>query len=342
MAASESIQIRIGRGESNDLTIPHQSVSSQHCVISFVNGQWMLDDLKSTNGTFVNGERVSRKNLNNGDRVLLGLVAYRFENGELNLEATHPEVSTPPQPSVSNASKRKNLGVIGLSAFALIAVVAIIYIALSRDGSPENIVAEPTLVGKEVNLFSQPSMLSEIIDTARESVLGVECGESSGTGWVLSTGGDTLIVTNHHVVADCVRTSPQIIFDNAVVSANIVGSDEYTDLAVLKVNRSLTSLATASPPPIGSWLMVIGNPIGLDRSINYGTLTNNAEGFLITDAAINPGNSGGPVFNSRGEVIGVASAKLVSEGIDRIGLVIPLSDLCLQVLQCESGQWIQP
>jgi serine protease Do len=85
--------------------------------------------------------------------------------------------------------------------------------------------------------------------------------------------------------------------------------------------------------------MIIGNPLGLDRSVNYGSVTNAAEGFLITDAAINPGNSGGPVFNSLGEVVGVASAKLVADGIDRIGLVIPLANLCEQVLECEVGQW---
>lgn len=64
-------------------------------------------------------------------------------------------------------------------------------------------------------------------------------------------------------------------------------------------------------------------------------------GFTLggTDAAITLGNSGGPVFNARGEVIGVASAKLVADGIERIGLVIPLSDLCLEVLRCEEGQW---
>lgn len=340
MAASEVIQIRIGRSESNDLTIPHASVSSQHCVISFTDGQWILEDLKSTNGTFVNGERVSRGSLKNGDQVLLGLVACRFSNGELKLEATHPESSTPSQPSIGRASQRKNLAAIGLSTVALVIVVGVTLIASNRDGSTETRNVEQTIVGKDVDLFSQPSTLSEIIETARESVLGVECGESSGTGWVLSTGGDTLVVTNHHVVADCVgRSSPRLSLDGVAVSASIVGGDEYTDLAVLKTTRSLTSLPTASPPPVGSWLMVIGNPIGLDRSINYGTLTNNAEGLLITDAAINPGNSGGPVFNSKGEVIGVASAKLVAEGIDRIGIVIPLSDLCLEVLECSVGQW---
>ena len=340
MVASEVIKIRIGRSESNDLTIPHQSVSSQHCVISFEDGSWILEDLKSTNGTFINGERVSRGILKNGDQVLFGLVAYRFSNGELRLEATHPEFSTPTQPSLGRTSERKNLAAIGLSAVALVIVVTVVLIALNRESRSETAVVEQAVVASEVDLFSQPSMLSEIIETARESVLGVECADSSGTGWVLSTGGDTLIVTNHHVVADCVgRTSPRLFLDGAAVSANIVGSDEYTDLAVLKTTRSLTSLPTASPPPVGSWLMVIGNPIGLDRSINYGTLTNNAEGFLFTDAAINPGNSGGPVFNSRGEVIGVASAKLVAEGIDRIGIVIPLSDLCLEVLECSADQW---
>ena len=85
--------------------------------------------------------------------------------------------------------------------------------------------------------------------------------------------------------------------------------------------------------------MVVGNPIGMDRSVTFGTLTNIVDDFLITDAAINPGNSGGPVLNSQGEVVGVASAKLVEEGIDRIGLVIPLADYCVEIIECSSNQW---
>lgn len=343
MAASEAFEIRIGRKDSNDLTIPHHSVSSKHCVLSFVDGQWILEDLKSLNGTFVNGERVSHRTLKNGDKVLLGLVAFRFTNGELKLEAMHPEVSSGSQPSSDKVSQPNKFRAISLGATGLIATVLVIFLALNRDSSSNKVAQEPAVVRNEGDLFSPPSMLSQIIDTARESVFGVECGDSSGTGWVLSTGDNTLIVTNHHVVADCVgRSTTRLILDGAEVSANIVGSDEYTDLAVLNTSRSLISLPTAAAPPVGSWLMVIGNPIGLDRSINYGTLTNKAEGFLITDAAINPGNSGGPVFNSRGEVIGVASAKLVADGIDRIGLVIPLEDLCLEVLECSAGQWQSP
>ncbi len=343
MDASDLIRIRVGRSDQNDVTVHHQSVSSQHCLISFVDGEWLLEDLKSTNGTFINGERVSRHTVKNGDRVLLGLVAYRFADGELKLEATHPEVSTASPSTNDKDSQSRNLKVIGLSAVALISVVAFTFLTLNRNSGSDTTVPDPTLVSKEVDLFSQPAKLSQIIDTARESVLGVECGDSGGTGWVLSTGDETLIVTNHHVVAECVgRSTTRLILDGAEVSANIVGSDESTDLAVLNTSRSLISLPTAAAPPVGSWLMVIGNPIGLDRSINYGTLTNKAEGLLITDAAINPGNSGGPVFNSRGEVIGVASAKLVADGIDRIGLVIPLEDLCLEVLECSAGQWRSP
>ena len=343
MVASKSIEIRVGRSDNNDVTVPHHSVSSHHCTISFLDGQWFLEDSKSTNGTFINGVRVSQQALHDGDKVLLGLVGFRFVDGELELESTHLESTTalPADPKTGVPRNNARLSAI-LIVFALGSVAVVIAI-MGRGTTPEQAEIGQSVGEKQNVLFTQPADLSMIIDGVRDSVVGVECGDSGGTGWALSTGDEELVVTNHHVVAECVGSfSPQIVVAGSSSAATIVSSDEYTDLAVLKINRPLTSLATASPPPIGSWLMVIGNPIGLDRSINYGTLTNNAEGFLITDAAINPGNSGGPVFNSRGEVIGVASAKLVIEGIDRIGLVIPLSDLCLQVLQCESGQWIQP
>jgi S1-C subfamily serine protease len=336
MVASELIQIHVGRSEQNDLTIPHPSVSSHHCIISFLDGEWSLEDLKSTNGTFINGVRVNHQILNNGDQVLIGLVAFRFTNGELKLEATHSDAPFRAEANSPTGKYRltpKMFALLGLLSSALVAIIVML------GGHGESL-DSATVVSPETDLFSQPAELSGIIDVVRDSIFGVECGDSGGTGWVLTIGDTALIVTNHHVVVRCIGvSSPQIVIDGAKVAVTIVSSDENTDLAVLKSSRKLTGLPTASSPPVGSWLMVIGNPIGLDRSINYGTLTNKAEGFLITDAAINPGNSGGPVFNSRGEVIGVASAKLVADGIERIGLVIPLSDLCLQVLECEVGQW---
>ena len=83
--------------------------------------------------------------------------------------------------------------------------------------------------------------------------------------------------------------------------------------------------------------MVVGNPLGLERSVSYGTLTNSLEGLLITDAAINPGNSGGPVFDSGGRVVAVASAKISDESVDRIGILIEVEELCVAVLNCNGA-----
>jgi len=81
--------------------------------------------------------------------------------------------------------------------------------------------------------------------------------------------------------------------------------------------------------------MVVGNPLGFERSVSYGTLNNVYEGLLITDAAINPGNSGGPVFDSAGKVVGVASAKISDNEVDRVGIVIGVEELCVAVLDCD-------
>ena len=77
-----------------------------------------------------------------------------------------------------------------------------------------------------------------------------------------------------------------------------------TDLAVFGAPALTDGTSDCRTTACQTWLMVIGNPLGLERSVSYGTLTNIYDEILITDAAINPGNSGGPVFDARGRVVG--------------------------------------
>ncbi|WDR02773.1 Do family serine endopeptidase [Devosia algicola] len=138
---------------------------------------------------------------------------------------------------------------------------------------------------------------------------------AAGSGFVISA--DGYIVTNNHVVKDATKVT--VVFDNGDEKvASIVGTDERTDLAVLKIDGTdmpFVKLETERSR-IGDWVVAVGNPFGLGGTVTVGIIS--AEGrdiggssygdFLQIDAAVNSGNSGGPDFNLKGEVVGVNTA----------------------------------
>jgi serine protease Do len=156
---------------------------------------------------------------------------------------------------------------------------------------------------------------------------------SLGSGFIIDKTG--YIVTNHHVIAEADEISVRLA-DDTTLEATIVGSDEKTDLALLKV-ESGTPLPAAKwgrseETRIGDWVIAIGNPLGLGGTVTAGIVSAlqrdiNAgpyDDFIQTDAAINKGNSGGPMFNLKGEVIGINSAIFSpSGGSIGIGFAIP-------------------
>ena len=155
----------------------------------------------------------------------------------------------------------------------------------------------------------------------------------AGSGFIIDPSG--VIVTNNHVVdhADKIVVS---LTDGRQLPANVLGSDELTDVAVIKVDAPdpLPSVTwgDSRQVEVGDWILAAGNPFGLGGSVTAGIVS--AEGrdlgsgpfdnFLQLDAPINPGNSGGPVFNMDGQVIGVTTA-IVSPtgGSVGIGFAIP-------------------
>jgi serine protease Do len=156
---------------------------------------------------------------------------------------------------------------------------------------------------------------------------------SLGSGFIIDKSG--YIVTNHHVIAEADEISVRLA-DDTTLEATIVGSDEKTDLALLKV-ESPTPLPAAKwgmseNTRIGDWVIAIGNPLGLGGTVTAGIVSAlqrdiNAgpyDDFIQTDAAINKGNSGGPMFNLKGRVIGINSAIFSpSGGSIGIGFAIP-------------------
>jgi serine protease Do len=162
----------------------------------------------------------------------------------------------------------------------------------------------------------------------------------TGTGFIVDKAG--YIVTNHHVVDNASKISV-FLSDDTRFTAKLVGSDESTDLALLKIDagRDLTTakFGNSDAVKVGDWVLAIGSPFGFDHSVTSGIISakgrdnsmfgasqanSGLQRFLQTDAAINPGNSGGPLVNMSGEVIGINTA--IVSGTDSfagLGFALP-------------------
>ncbi len=158
-------------------------------------------------------------------------------------------------------------------------------------------------------------------------------GAALGSGFIIDPSG--YVVTNHHVVDGADEITVRLQDDTTLV-ATLVGSDERTDLALLKVESDkplpYSNWGDSDAARIGDWVMAIGNPFGLGGTVTAGIVSARGrnirsgpyDDFIQTDAAINRGNSGGPLFNMDGEVIGVNSAIFSpSGGSVGIGFAIP-------------------
>lgn len=190
-----------------------------------------------------------------------------------------------------------------------------------------------------VNQSSRASLtdIFQKVDQSVVSVRAIGTEDSQGSGFIYSKNGH--IVTNQHVVENADRV--QVSFsDGETVNARVIGTDLYTDLAVIKVNRNglePLDLGNSSEVQVGQRAIAVGNPFGLRSSMTAGIISQKGRllpvegGFSIpnvlqTDAAINPGNSGGPLLNSRGEVVGVNTAIETRTGtFSGIGFAIPVN-----------------
>lgn len=161
-----------------------------------------------------------------------------------------------------------------------------------------------------------------------------------GSGFVISA--DGLIVTNNHVIEGADEINA-IFSDGRTLRAELIGTDEATDVAVLKVEQDepfpYVEWADSEAAQVGDWVMAIGNPFGFGGSVSVGIVSarnrdiqsGNYDNYIQTDAAINSGNSGGPLFNLNGEVLGVNTAIITPTGGSvGLGFSIP-SNLAKQI-----------
>lgn len=205
---------------------------------------------------------------------------------------------------------------------------------------------------QEKNVTITDNGISEAVNKIEGSVVVIQTyskGEliGTGTGFVYDTDDDNgYIMTNHHVI-ESGETIKITYNDDSETTAKIVGSDEYADIAVLKVDKdtikSVASLGKSENVKVGDTVFTMGSPMGInfkgtvtrgilsgkDRLVSVSINGSSADwimNVMQTDAAINPGNSGGPLCNANGEVIGINSMKIVESTIEGIGFAIPIED----------------
>ncbi len=249
--------------------------------------------------------------------------------------------------AVTRLSRRQACRGLALSA-ALLATACAPHDAVAR-GAPDSLAplvrkVLPSVVNIAVTeTLSGGDIASELPQELRDTPLGREFRRrfnnrkeqvsGAGSGFIIDPSG--IIVTNNHVVghADKIVVS---LTDGRQLPAQVLGHDELTDIAVIKVQSNETLPAVtwgdSRKAEVGDWILAAGNPFGLGGSVSVGIIS--AEGrdlgsgpfdnFLQLDAPINPGNSGGPVFNMEGQVIGVSSVIVSPTGASvGIGFAIP-------------------
>jgi len=167
--------------------------------------------------------------------------------------------------------------------------------------------------------------------------------QSLGSGVIVSP--DGYLLTNNHVVGDVNALVSVVLSDKREVPAKIIGVDEMTDLAVLKIDaRNLPVLpwGDSAKLKVAEWVLAIGNPFQLNQTVTLGIVSATGrslegrlatyEDFIQTDAAINPGNSGGALINARGELVGINTAIASdSGGYQGVGFAVP-SNLARHVM----------
>ena len=257
-------------------------------------------------------------------------------------------------------------GAIGVAITAVI--FAVFFISSPESTSPEISVTNghsANIVGETTPVYSKGLSLVEIFEKSEPGVVrvniqrdeSIDGGNGVGSGFVFDKKGH--VITNAHVI-DNAKKIIVTFLDGRSYNAELIGSDEYTDIAVIKVNADLSllrplSIGDSSNLKVGEPIAAIGNPFGLSGSMTSGIVSQlgrllpSEVGYSIpdviqTDAAINPGNSGGPLLNMRGEVVGINTAIQSATGeFTGVGFAVPSQTVAKIVpTLIETGEYNHP
>lgn len=275
----------------------------------------------------------------------------KSENKKTNIESNNNSINYN-----HDISKENNSNVISLPT--LIVLIIVVSIISGFIGSMIVIKTRPmTTTTNGITTsnaeLKETNSISDAVEKVYDAVVVVEGYKdkelsSTGTGFVYKkSDGKAYIMTNHHVVSDC--NSVKVLFTNGdELETKLVGSDTYSDIAVLSVKDSdeikSATMGDSSKLKVGDTVFTVGSPEGSDYAgtVTKGVLSakdrlvevalSNSQtsdyymNVLQTDAAINPGNSGGPICNVNGEVIGITNMKLVDDSVEGMGFAIPIED----------------
>lgn len=206
-----------------------------------------------------------------------------------------------------------------------------------------------------------PSIVGITVNYNVSSIFGNSTSQATGSGIIISE--DGYILTNNHVISsensssyyaitEATGITVNLYNDTTEYEATVVGTDSYTDLAVIKIEKTgLTAaeLGNSDEVQIGEFVMAVGNPLGMTSSVTTGVVSavnrevsdgeNNTFLAIQTDAAINSGNSGGALVNTKGEVIGINTLKIAGDGVEGMGFAIPISsttDVVSQLIEYQT------
>lgn len=266
------------------------------------------------------------------------------------------------QPEIQNSQKiyveKKRRGIPQVLIVVIVAVItsfvstAMTYVLLKKDVIPESVnegvtkKIEITKVDSPVVAIAEkamPSIVGIKVNSFVQGMFGLQESNSEGSGIIYSE--DGYIITNYHVIESAIRNNSASVYvtfynTDEEIQAEIIGGDEVTDLAVLKIEKEglvPAEIGSSESLKVGELAVAIGNPLGetfastvtvgyisaLNRKI---TTDGRTYKLIQTDAAINSGNSGGALLNSEGKVIGINSVKISVTGVEGLGFAIPSDD----------------
>jgi S1-C subfamily serine protease len=351
----------IGRDADCDLAlVDDDKISRKHAAITAREGRFVVQDLGSTNGTYVDEERiVAPTEIHTGDSIKVGdtlLVTSetRPSGRPTTIGAVPPEIAQPERHTgltterilLRKTARRATFLGIAAAVIAIAAVGVVLFFSLTGDDE------EPVAAGDE----KDPEEIVEEVTPATVNVNTFVDGQPTGggTGWVLDAD-DGLIVTNQHVVNAGDELKIGVAGDDELRDASVVGGAPCEDLAVLKIddNTGLKEFELGSQSELrqGETVVALGFPASVSNANNLsatvGAVSVVNEEFdlrsldvpqypnvIRTDAAINPGNSGGPLVTLEEKLVGVNSAGITllggrtiqgesfAIGIDRVKSVV--------------------
>lgn len=235
------------------------------------------------------------------------------------------------------------------------------------DTAPPNLVNLSEYSETAIGVASSvsPSVVGITVNYSINSVFGKSEASATGSGIILTN--DGYIVTNNHVISSessssyyqitqATSITVKLHNDSTEYKATVIGTDSYTDLAIIKIEaKDLTAatLGDSTNLKVGEFVMAIGNPLGLDTTVTSGIVSaldrevedgeGNTYTTIQTDAAINSGNSGGALVNSKGQVVGINSMKLSGSDIEGIGFAIPITSATKIINQLiDNGSVVRP